>query len=84
MVYEYSGDFIKRVDCDGLQNTKHVNRVVFYGDDAELAKGGRLSEFAEAATVYKYTYNDKGDQGLVFYHNDDPECHLKYDIQWNE
>ena len=33
MVYEYSGDFVKRADCEELLNTNHVNRVVFFGDD---------------------------------------------------
>ena len=72
MVYDLSGNFVKRVDCDELMNTKHVNRVVFYGDDEELAPGGRLEEFNDAALVSKYTDLKFGDESLVFYHNDLP------------
>ena len=72
MVYDLSGDFVRRVDCDELLNTKHVNRVVFYGDDEELAPGGRLEEFYDAAVYGKYSDLVIDDKSIVFYHNDLP------------
>ena len=49
MVYELSGDFVKKVDCDTLQNTEIKDRVVYFGPEEYLNENGRAYNFFEAA-----------------------------------
>ena len=75
MVYELSGDFVKKVDCDTLLNTEIKDRVVFFGPDVDLMKNGRAYSFFEAAVRDKYQhFLEKGEKSFVFYHSADPLC----------
>ena len=85
MVYELSGNFVRKVACDILLYTKFENRVVFFGPDVDLTKDGRVHDFVEAAIINKYDhYLEKGDTSFVFFHSADPLCRKKHDLQVDE
>ena len=85
MVYELSGNFVKKVACDILLYTKREDRVVFFGPDVDLTENGRAYDFAEAAVLNKYDHwIEKGEKSFAFFHSADPLCRKKHDLKVEE
>ena len=80
IAYGLSGNFVKKVSCEVLQNSTPDNKVVLFGDKSFLTEDRVGIDIAEASIYNKYIHIDEGLQRVQFFYTPDLDCRTKYNL----